>query len=238
MEPPRDPPQDPPLDPPPDPPWAPPRDPDGWGVDPRCGMPVCGTGWAMRIPPTCRGRFSRRGRGQVRRRVRRRPPCVEPEMSASREPRVDRTLLDPDRVLDPRTRPPLRTVFPDWVGSDTNFAPLILPNGSLLAIWRSWEATGSRCFLATAADWRNASSYKQARGASACCLGNALGNAPAACCSLAPTHSLLPGQRSWQRSRGLLYSAPFSVPAMLALTLSSRHAHAPASSIPRSTITR
>jgi len=52
-------------------------------------------------------------------------------------------------------------VFPGWHGSDTNFAPLILPNGSLLAIWRSWEATGSRCFLATATHWRNISTYTQ-----------------------------------------------------------------------------
>ena len=49
----------------------------------------------------------------------------------------------------------------DRHGSDTNFAPLILKNGSLLAIWRSWEATGSRCFLATATDWREPSTYVQ-----------------------------------------------------------------------------
>ena len=54
-----------------------------------------------------------------------------------------------------------KRVFADWHGSDTNFAPLILRNGSLLAIWRSWEATGSRCFLATAADWRDPATYAQ-----------------------------------------------------------------------------
>jgi hypothetical protein len=52
-------------------------------------------------------------------------------------------------------------VFPGWHGSDTNFAPLILQNGSLLGLWRSWEATGSRVFLASAPDWRNVSSYVQ-----------------------------------------------------------------------------
>jgi hypothetical protein len=54
-----------------------------------------------------------------------------------------------------------QSVFPHWKGSDTNFAPLILRNGSLLALWRSWEATGSRVFLAFAADWRNVSTYVQ-----------------------------------------------------------------------------
>ena len=54
-----------------------------------------------------------------------------------------------------------QAIFPDWKGSDTNFAPLILEDGSLLGLWRSWEATGSRVFLATAPDWRNVSSYVQ-----------------------------------------------------------------------------
>ena len=52
-------------------------------------------------------------------------------------------------------------VFPHYHGSDTNFAPLILPNGSMLAIWRSWDDNGSRCHLARAADWKNVSTYVQ-----------------------------------------------------------------------------
>ena len=51
--------------------------------------------------------------------------------------------------------------LPGLEGVDTNFAPLILEDGSLLGLWRSWEATGSRVFLATAPDWRNVSSYVQ-----------------------------------------------------------------------------
>ena len=53
-------------------------------------------------------------------------------------------------------------LFPDYQGADTNFAPLILPNGSLIAIWREWNGPqGSRCFLATAPNWRNTSTYVQ-----------------------------------------------------------------------------
>ena len=54
-----------------------------------------------------------------------------------------------------------QAIFPGWHGSDTNFAPLILRNGSLLALWREWGAMGSRIFLARAADWRNVSTYVQ-----------------------------------------------------------------------------
>ena len=52
-------------------------------------------------------------------------------------------------------------IFPKWVGSDTNFAPLILPNGSLVGLWRSWEATGSRVFTVTASSWREPDTYIQ-----------------------------------------------------------------------------
>lgn len=47
--------------------------------------------------------------------------------------------------------------------SDTNFAPLILHNGSLVAMWRHWGGGngGSRIFLATASDWRDPSTYVQ-----------------------------------------------------------------------------
>jgi len=54
-----------------------------------------------------------------------------------------------------------QVVFRNWHGSDTNFSPLILRNGSLLALWRSWGKTGSRVFLAGAADWSNVSTYVQ-----------------------------------------------------------------------------
>ena len=50
-------------------------------------------------------------------------------------------------------------------GGDTNFSPLILSNGSLIGLWRKWTKTGSRSgsrvFVATARDWRNASCYVQ-----------------------------------------------------------------------------
>ena len=51
----------------------------------------------------------------------------------------------------------------DYVGSDTNFAPLILPNGSFVGMWRHWGGGngGSRMFLATGADWKDPSSYTQ-----------------------------------------------------------------------------
>jgi hypothetical protein len=42
--------------------------------------------------------------------------------------------------------------------SDTNLAPIILPNGSLVGIWRTWDR-GSWPHLVTAAHWKNASSY-------------------------------------------------------------------------------
>eukprot|EP01061_Rhynchopus_euleeides_P007663 TRINITY_DN16728_c0_g1_i4.p1 TRINITY_DN16728_c0_g1~~TRINITY_DN16728_c0_g1_i4.p1 ORF type:complete len:493 (+),score=142.54 TRINITY_DN16728_c0_g1_i4:79-1557(+) len=54
-------------------------------------------------------------------------------------------------------------VFPDYQGSDTNFAPIIFNNGSLLGMWRQWTGTGSRMFLATASDWKNISTYVQHR---------------------------------------------------------------------------
>ena len=54
-------------------------------------------------------------------------------------------------------------LFPNYHGSDTNFAPLILPNGSLIGMWRRWGGGkgGSRQFLATASDWKNLSTYIQ-----------------------------------------------------------------------------
>eukprot|EP00947_MAST-08B_sp_MAST-8B-sp1_P001928 g1928.t1 len=51
-------------------------------------------------------------------------------------------------------------MFPDYQGSDTNFAPFLFPDGSLVAIWREWTGRGSRCFTATATDWRNTSTYE------------------------------------------------------------------------------
>ena len=56
-------------------------------------------------------------------------------------------------------------LWPDYVGADTNFAPLILTNGSLLGMWRRWGGGhgGSRVFLATAEDWRNVTGYVQHR---------------------------------------------------------------------------
>lgn len=52
-------------------------------------------------------------------------------------------------------------LFPDYVGSDTNFAPIILQNGSLVALWREWTERGSRQYVATATDWKNMSTYEQ-----------------------------------------------------------------------------
>ena len=49
--------------------------------------------------------------------------------------------------------------------SDTNLAPVILKNGSLVGVWRTWGAGncpdvhGSCPLLVTAANWKNASSY-------------------------------------------------------------------------------
>jgi hypothetical protein len=54
-------------------------------------------------------------------------------------------------------------MFEHYKGGDTNFAPLILPNGSIVAMWRHWGGGngGSRLFLATAPDWKDPSSYVQ-----------------------------------------------------------------------------
>mmetsp|Transcript_5327 Transcript_5327/g.7850 ORF Transcript_5327/g.7850 Transcript_5327/m.7850 type:complete len:494 (+) Transcript_5327:157-1638(+) len=53
-------------------------------------------------------------------------------------------------------------VFPDYVGTDTNFAPVIFPNGTLLAIWRTWkDYRGSRCHIAIGDNWKDTSTYKQ-----------------------------------------------------------------------------
>lgn len=52
-------------------------------------------------------------------------------------------------------------IFPDHHGADTNFAPVIMEDGSLVGLWRNWLSEGSRVYLATATDWRNASTYVQ-----------------------------------------------------------------------------
>ena len=52
-------------------------------------------------------------------------------------------------------------IFKGYEGSDTNFSPTILKNGSLVAIWREWTTRGSRCYLATASDWKDPSTYRQ-----------------------------------------------------------------------------
>ena len=54
-------------------------------------------------------------------------------------------------------------LFPDYQGGDTNFAPLILANGSIISMWRHWGGGngGSRQFLATASDWKDMSTYVQ-----------------------------------------------------------------------------
>lgn len=54
-------------------------------------------------------------------------------------------------------------IFEGYHGSDTNFAPLILANGSIIAMWRRWGGGngGSRQFLATAKDWKDPSTYTQ-----------------------------------------------------------------------------
>ena len=54
-----------------------------------------------------------------------------------------------------------KPLWPDYHGADTNFAPLIFPNGSLVAIWREWTEKGSRCYLATAKNWSDPSTYIQ-----------------------------------------------------------------------------
>ena len=53
-------------------------------------------------------------------------------------------------------------IFTDYHGGDTNFAPLILPNGSMLALWRVWTGRGSRQFVATGKDWKDPSTYVRA----------------------------------------------------------------------------
>jgi len=51
-------------------------------------------------------------------------------------------------------------IFADYTGSDTNFAPIILRNGSLVALWREWTFKGgSRVYLATAEDWKDTDNY-------------------------------------------------------------------------------
>jgi len=52
-------------------------------------------------------------------------------------------------------------LFPGYYGADTNFAPIILANGSVVALWREWTELGSRQFVATATDWKNLSTYEQ-----------------------------------------------------------------------------
>ena len=56
-----------------------------------------------------------------------------------------------------------KKMFPDYQGGDTNFAPVILSNGSVVAMWRHWGGGngGSRMFLATAKDWKDPASYVQ-----------------------------------------------------------------------------
>jgi hypothetical protein len=57
--------------------------------------------------------------------------------------------------------PPLELFSEGAREADTNLAPLIFPNGSLLGIWRTHPgaAPGSIPHLVTAAHWKNASSY-------------------------------------------------------------------------------
>jgi len=53
-------------------------------------------------------------------------------------------------------------IFSDWQGSDTNFAPLILENGTIVALWREWTARGgSRVHLAVGADWKDPDTYER-----------------------------------------------------------------------------
>lgn len=52
-------------------------------------------------------------------------------------------------------------IWPDWHASDTNFAATILEDGSLVGLWRSWEALGSREFPVTASNWKDPATYKQ-----------------------------------------------------------------------------
>mmetsp|Transcript_35300 Transcript_35300/g.59832 ORF Transcript_35300/g.59832 Transcript_35300/m.59832 type:complete len:503 (+) Transcript_35300:16-1524(+) len=53
-------------------------------------------------------------------------------------------------------------LWPEYEGADTNFAPVILPNGTIVAIWRTWESVrGSRCYLAIGENWNDTSTYQQ-----------------------------------------------------------------------------
>ena len=49
-------------------------------------------------------------------------------------------LSDPTSNLSDWSEPAI--IFEDYVGSDTNFAPLILSNGSIVALWRKWTGCG------------------------------------------------------------------------------------------------
>jgi len=72
----------------------------------------------------------------------------------------DPTLLTWAASADAEWSAP-QQLFPGYRGADLNFSPLIFKNGSVLAMWRKWTGSGSRVFLATASDWRNASTYVQ-----------------------------------------------------------------------------
>ena len=50
-------------------------------------------------------------------------------------------------------------------GGDTNFAPVIHLNGSIVGMWRRWGPGngGSRQYLVTASDWKDPSTYVQHR---------------------------------------------------------------------------
>ena len=39
-------------------------------------------------------------------------------------------------------------IFEEYLGGDTNFAPLILRNGSIVAMWRHWGGVSLFLFLA------------------------------------------------------------------------------------------
>jgi len=52
-------------------------------------------------------------------------------------------------------------IFAGYKGSDTNFAPTILKDGSLIALWREWTSRGSRVYLATASNWKDPATYNQ-----------------------------------------------------------------------------
>jgi len=71
-------------------------------------------------------------------------------MSHTKDP-VNGNWSDPVQILS------------SYHGGDTNFAPLILPNGSFIAMWRAWGPGngGSRQYLATGADWSDPDSYVQ-----------------------------------------------------------------------------